>query len=98
MWLDEDNKTTPSELQEAVAMSLINNQYNSERTRLRPGDAEYEPFQSINDPADCMKHPQYKKIFASTVTFVRRCIIVRVAVTQSDLLNGGKRDQKAAVK
>ena len=58
MWGGEE-KCTPAELRESIAMALINNQHLSEVARglgESSGDGLHE-----NDPNDCQQHPNYKK-------------------------------------
>ena len=60
VWLGEEKKG-PSELQELVAMSLINNQYYSESSGDCESDLDEDDELLLNDPEDCKTHPQYKK-------------------------------------
>ena len=78
IWQGEE-KHSPAELHELIAMALINNQHSSERTRNPASPEDSGDDGVLNDPADCVKHPQYKKNLCkhcykrSTVYICLRC-------------------------
>ena len=61
VWGGEEKKTA-AEFQESVAMALIHNQLLGEDER-NPDDVstDEDDMQTLNDPALCLKHPDYKK-------------------------------------
>ena len=61
LWHGEE-KQSPAELHEAIAMALIENQYYSEHGRVEPVSESISSSDAEeNDPAYCVKHPNYKK-------------------------------------
>jgi hypothetical protein len=59
LWGGEAKKT-PSELQEQIAMALINNKLLEEADQDADPDNENDLPGFYNDPDDCKKHPEYK--------------------------------------
>ena len=59
LWGGEAKKT-PSELQEQIAMALINNKLLEEADQDADPDNENDLPDFYNDPEDCKKHPDYK--------------------------------------
>ena len=61
LWGGEEKKS-PAELQEAIALALIENQLYTEgrREREQEGEADGDADLDQNDFHDCVKHPQYK--------------------------------------
>jgi hypothetical protein len=87
---------------ESVAMALIHNQLLGEDER-NPGDVstDEDDMQTLNDPAFCLKHPDYKKTLAGIVTSMRlRATATPAAIPKvgRNELTRGRRGQLSGAK
>ena len=61
-------KQTPGELQEQIAMALINNSLYKEAMNQEQDPDDDDDPQTFNDPECCQRHPQYKQNTCTTVS------------------------------
>ena len=87
VWGGEQMKSS-AEIQEAVALALINNQWVTEGRETSPTSDQGEP---VNDPEDCAKHPNYNANLCKhcrkrkTVYYCARCSEPRAPKNRRDL-------------